>query len=234
MNRIRVLLVDDQSLFAESLKTVIDLKAEDVEVVGIASDGAHAIELVVSQRPDVVLMDVRMPEMDGVQATEILHERFPDLKIIILTTFDDDEYVFEALNKGASGYLLKNITADNLIGSLRAVANGNVLLSPVAAEKLSHRPNSTARPAPASHESSGPATVSWVDELSEREFDVLRLIAQGDDNQKIADQLYLGLQTVKNYVYFIYSKSGIHNRIHLIKTVQDLGILDSGDRETTS
>ena len=136
MSRIRVLLADDQVLFVESLRTVLETRAEDFEVVGVAFNGREALQLVMEKHPDIILMDVRMPEMDGVEATKIIHETYPDIHVLMLTTFDDDEYVVEALNHGAAGYMLKDIPPADLIVSLRAVCKGSIIISPQVANKL--------------------------------------------------------------------------------------------------
>lgn len=133
---IRVLLVDDQVLFVHGLRTVLEVRGEGISVVGTAGNGREALELVPQLRPDVVLMDVRMPVMDGVEATRLLRESHPEVNIMMLTTFDDDTYVTEALNHGAAGYVLKDIPPDQLVVSIRAVHNGSVLISPQVAKKL--------------------------------------------------------------------------------------------------
>lgn len=210
-----VLLADDQVLFVESLKSVLESRSGDIRVVGIASDGNEAVQLVAQHHPDIALLDVRMPNCDGVEAAKQIHERFPEVQTVMLTTFDDDEYVVEALHHGAVGYLLKNIPPEELITSLHAMANGAVLISPEAAQRLvDHAYQTSARGA-----ESQPASASEdaFAELSEREEKMLRLIADGRNNRQIAQELFLAEQTVKNYVSQIYAKLGVHNRIHLMK-----------------
>lgn len=214
-SEIRLLLVDDQVLFAESLKTVIELKATDIRVVGIASGGEEALALVEQEQPHIILMDVRMPGMDGVAATKHIHEAHPHIIIMMLTTFDDDEYIYEAFNYGATGYLLKDIPVNELMTSLRAVMDGAVLISPRVATKL-------VKNAPAVHRSADAAPPDlrpeWLDGLGKREREILVYIAKGYDNPHIAAELFISEQTVKNYVSGIYVKLGEHNRMKIMQT----------------
>jgi DNA-binding NarL/FixJ family response regulator len=222
VERIRVALADDQVLFVQSLKKVMESLASDIEVVGIARTGTEAISLIERTTPDVILLDVRMPEMDGVSATKVIHERWPELFIIILTTFDDDEYVYEALQRGAVGYLLKNIPVEELIQSVRAVNNGSVLLSPSIVGKLvdqASRYRTLDGTQPARDVESLP---SWFKELSGREREVLKYIAMGYDNAEIAEAMFIAQQTVRNHVSTIYSKIGEHDRIKLMQKVREL------------
>jgi len=222
MKKIRVLLVDDQVLFVESLRTVLETRAADFDVVGVALSGREAIRLVVEQHPDIILMDVRMPDMDGVEATRIIHEAYPDIHVLMLTTFDDDVYVVEALNHGAAGYMLKDIPPEDLIVSLRAVCSGSIIISPQVANKLLRNRESEApaeegvgTPPPASSE-------SFLRYLSRREIEILRLIGQGADNVLIAKKLSIAEQTVKNHVSVIYSKLHVHNRMQAMKLANTL------------
>ena len=212
--RIRLLLVDDQILFAESLKTVIELKADDISVVGIASGGEEAIVLAEREQPHIILMDVRMPGMDGVEATKRIHEALPQIIIMMLTTFDDDEYIYEAFNYGATGYLLKDIPINELLTSLRAVKEGAVLISPRVATKLVKNAPSVYR----SSESPPPDVKPfWIDGLGKREREILVYIAKGYDNPHIAAELFISEQTVKNYVSGLYVKLGEHNRMKVMQ-----------------
>ncbi len=222
MSKTRVLLADDQVLFVESLRTVLETRATDFEVVGVALSGREAIRLVVEKQPDIILMDVRMPDMDGVEATKIIHEAYPDIHVLMLTTFDDDVYVVEALNHGAAGYLLKDIPPEELIVSLRAVCSGSVIISPQVANKvLRAREGDTApdegetRPAPS-------ADNPFLRFLSRREVEILRLIGEGADNTLIARKLSIAEQTVKNHVSVIYSKLHVHNRMQAMKLASSL------------
>ncbi len=215
MNRIRVMLADDQRLFVESLKSVLETRAEDVSVIGIAKDGAEAVEMAIRLNPDIVLMDLRMPAMDGVEATKRIKERAPGIQVVMLTTFDDDEYVREALLCGAVGYLLKDIPPSEVIASLRAVKEGSVLISAPIAAKLIGR-IAELEDAP-HHPERAERDPGKLQSLSGREREVLDLLAEGLDNREIADRLFLAEQTVKNLVSMIYSKIGTHNRISAMK-----------------
>ncbi len=212
---IRLLLVDDQVLFAESLKTVIELKAKDIRVVGVATGGEEAITLAEHERPHIILMDVRMPGMDGVEATKRIHEAFPHIVIMMLTTFDDDEYIYEAFNFGATGYLLKDIPIAELLTSLRAVKEGAVLISPRVATKLVKNAPAMYRSPDAPPPDKKP---DWLESLGKREREVLVFIAKGYDNPHIAAELFISEQTVKNYVSGIYVKIGEHNRMRVMQT----------------
>ncbi len=221
MTKTRVLLVDDQVLFVESLRTVLETRAKDFEVVGVALNGREAIRLVVEKQPDVILMDVRMPDMDGVEATKIIHEAYPHIHVLMLTTFDDDVYVVEALNHGAAGYMLKDIPPNELIVSLRAVCNGSIIISPQVANKVlkiregDSRPDEDPRASPA-------AESSFLRYLSRRETEILRLIGEGADNTLIARKLSIAEQTVKNHVSVIYSKLNVHNRMQAMRLANSL------------
>ncbi len=223
MNKTRVLLVDDQVLFVESLRTVLETRATDFEVVGVALSGREAIRLVVEKQPDIILMDVRMPDMDGVEATKIIREAYPDIHVLMLTTFDDDVYVVEALNHGAAGYLLKDIPPEELIVSLRAVCSGSIIISPQVANKVlrtregdaSAEEGAETRPMPSGEN-------SFLRFLSRREIEILRLIGEGADNVLIARKLSIAEQTVKNHVSVIYSKLHVHNRMQAMKLVNSL------------
>ena len=241
MEKIKIVLADDQILFVESLKIVLEMRAKDIKIVGIAMNGEEAFQCVQKEQPDIILMDVRMPLLDGVEATKLIHKKFPNIKIIMLTTFDDDEYVYEALVHGAAGYLLKNIPPPELINSIRSIKNGNVLFSPLVAKKLMKRLVSSQVLQNSSKEinpqnvSSGNIDVPVIKEkqneqlvflggLNKREKDVLKLVVEGLDNRTIAEKLFLGEQTVKNYVSMLYSKTGTHDRVNLMKLIMEQNI----------
>lgn len=223
MNEIKVLLVDDQMLFVESLRTVLETRAEEIRVVGVALNGREALELASKEKPDVVLMDVRMPEVNGVECTRILKERFPEVKVLMLTTFDDDEYVVEALRLGAAGYLLKDVPPTDLISTIRAVYRGGVMISPKVASKLVEKLVQVSHGEP-EQLSSSPQSPVWLGELSNREKDILRLLAKGYDNKEIAKRLYIAEQTVKNYVSIIYSKMGVKDRVQASRFAIEAGL----------
>jgi DNA-binding NarL/FixJ family response regulator len=223
MKKIQIILVDDQTLFVESLRTVLEMRADDMAVIGVAYDGAQAVELVGECKPDVVLMDVRMPVMNGVESTRLIKEEYPDIKVLMLTTFDDDQYVVEALRLGAVGYLLKDMPPVELISAVRAVHEGGVLISPKVATKLVKK---IVSPAGKEKDASNPTinSNSWVQELSEREKRILQLMAQGLDNKEIGKTLFIAEQTVKNHVSIIYSKLGVRDRVQASRLVIEAGL----------
>lgn len=205
-----VLLADDQQLYVMSLSYLLEEKAEDIHVVGVASNGIEAVKLAEELEPDVVLMDVRMPEMDGVEATRRILAAMPEIKILMLTTFDDDEYVHDALHYGAVGYVLKNVPPDNLMNCIRAAQSGMALFSPDIARKLNRGPLSVA---------DLPRVHPEFEHLTPREQDVLQLILRAYDNRSIAKRLNVSDQTVKNYIHSIYEKLGVSGRTELIQRV---------------
>lgn len=214
---IRLLLVDDQRLLRDGLRTLLDLEP-DLHVVGEAGNGQEALDAYAALRPDVVLMDVRMPLLDGVEATRRLRSQWPDARVIILTTFDDDEYVFEGLRAGALGYLLKDVSVEELADSIRTVMAGGVLIEPSVARKVvAEFARLAAAPA-------RPAAV-LEEPLSEREQEILQLLAQGMTNREIAQQLFLAEGTVKNYVTNILGKIGARDRTQAALRAHELGIL---------
>jgi DNA-binding NarL/FixJ family response regulator len=214
-NKIRVLLADDQRLFTESICTLISNYAEDIEIIGIAATGAEAVRLAETLQPQVILMDVRMPGMDGVKATEKILKSFPQIRIMMLSTFDEDEYVKEALHQGASGYLLKDISPTELIASIRAIKEGSVQISPSVAaklvEQLYERPGKMSK------------AIEWYETLSQREREIFMLISKGYGNKQISQELCIAEQTVRNHVSSIYGKLGIEDRFQIIQLANQLG-----------
>ncbi len=207
---VRVLIADDGSLFAESLKRVLEGMSDSIRVIDVVHDGNTAVSRTLELRPDVVLMDVRMPELDGVSATVKILEKRPDTRIIVLTNFDDDEYVKEALGGGAVGYLLKDISPEHLVEAVEGANRQAIVLSPAVASKLTHRLSAVpSRDVP-----------EWYRQLSRREREVIASMAQGATNKEIARSLNLAEQTVRNHVSEIYAKTGIHNRMKLIEAVR--------------
>jgi DNA-binding NarL/FixJ family response regulator len=218
MEKITVLIVDDQKLFAESLKTFIHNYAEDIEVVGIAADGKDALALWEELKPTLVLMDVHMPVMNGVDTTKKLLKKDPDLKIIILSTYDEDEYVRQALSYGASGYLLKDLSPTELIASIRAVYSGVSQISPKLVSNLIKSLHDE------DEDTIGRLSrqMEWVEKLTKREKEIFTLIATGYDNEQIAEDLCISERTVRNHVSIIYSKLDIHNRFQIIQLANKL------------
>ncbi len=216
---IRVLMVDDQVLFVETLKTVIEMRADDMEVVGLAFNGKEAIEKARLHKPDIILMDVRMPELDGVQAAIQIHKEFPDIRIMMLTTFDDDAYVHDALAGGAVGYLLKNMPSADLMNSIRAVNNGTLQISPTVAAQLVR-----GKDGPAGGDCQAEETEEDlyydIAVLSRREREILYLMSRGYDNTAIGDKLFIADQTVKNHISRIYNKLDIHDRMAAMKAAR--------------
>lgn len=222
MEKIRVALADDQILFVDSLKTVLELSAEEIDVVGIALNGYEAVELVREKQPDIILMDVRMPEMDGVEATRVIREEYPATQVMMLTTFDDDEYVLDALHNGAVGYILKNIPTSELVTSIKAIQNGTMQMSPAVAKKLveyAYNPNLGKK------RNQKKEKPQWIEELSEREKDVLRLVVEGFHNKEIAEKLFISEQTVKNHLSAVYDKLHVDSRAQVIHLISEYGVV---------
>ena len=207
--KMRLLIVDDQVLFAESLQYVLKGISENIELVGIATDGEMAIDMAESKRPDVILMDVRMPRIDGVEATKLIHRSLPEIKIVMLTTFDDDEYVHFAVKHGAVGYLLKNMTPEELVLSLQAVMQGTTLFAKAVTEKLVR-----------SQEGELSAQDDIMEGLTPRERDVLNLVMRLMNNQQIADALGISKRTVRNYVHSLYDAFDVGDRMELIQKLK--------------
>ncbi len=213
---IRVLIVDDQRLMRDGLRALLELQ-DGLAIVGEAGGGHDALTAVAATAPDVVLMDVRMPQMSGVEATRALRERGDRPRILILTTFDDDQYVFDALKAGAAGYVLKDLPAAELAAAIRTVHGGGVHLDPSVASKVVaelarlHVPASAPAPV-AAPASTLPASAGPVEELTPREHEVLRLLATGASNREIGAQLFISEGTVKNHISNILGRLGLRDR----------------------
>jgi len=210
----RVVVVDDQEMVRTGLRMVLESEP-GLDVVGEASDGAEAVEAVDRERPDVVLMDVRMPGMDGLEATRRITVAHPEIAVLVLTTFDVDEYVYAALRGGASGFLLKDAPAEDLIHAIEVVARGEALLAPSVTKRLiaefAARPEESERPD--------------LDSITERETDVLRLIARGLSNTEIADELVVAETTVKTHVSRLLMKLGARDRVQLVIAAYESGLV---------
>lgn len=213
---IRVLLVDDQALFREGLRTLLSLSPE-LEVVGEASNGMEAVQAAARLRPDVVLMDLRMPVLDGVAATRRLSENHSQCRVIVLTTFDDDEYVFEGLRAGAVGYMLKDVSSETLVAAIEAAARGESFLQPSVAAKVVAEFARLSSLAP--FQPGSPAET-----LSGREIEILRLLVTGATNREIATKLVLAEGTVKNYVTNILYKLGARDRTQAVVKAKEMGL----------
>jgi DNA-binding NarL/FixJ family response regulator len=203
---IRVLLVDDQPLFRQGLAGLLALTA-DLEIVGEANHGREAIDLVAEIQPDVILMDVRMPVCDGVEATRLIHETYPWIKIMVLTTFDEDEYIWRSLQAGALGYILKNTPSVQVANAIRTLHLGHSQLGPTIASKVFDRLHALPSTAAVSPEAS-----DLLESLSSRELEILQKVKLGHNNREIAEALHLSEGTVKNYVTTLLSKLGVRDR----------------------
>ncbi len=216
---IRLMLVDDQRLFLESLRIVLENQNEDIKVVGIAENGDDALKNYEAMDPQIILMDVRMPVMDGVAAVRAIKKRSPHVKIIMLTTFEDDDYVKEAMTAGAEGYMLKNIDPPMLVSSIKAVAAGSILISPKVAGSLINHVYDNEKDAFRSSRREMPL---WYGELSPREKQILRYMLSELTNGEIADKIHVGDQTIRNYISTIYSKLEVTSRREALERVRTL------------
>ncbi len=215
---IRVLLVDDQALFREGLRTLLSMW-DDIEVVGEAGNGREAIAQAPMLKADVILMDLRMPVLDGVAATRQLKEAYPHGRVIVLTTFDDDEHIFDGVRAGAVGYLLKDVSSQKLVEAIRVAARGESFLQPsVAARLMAEFSRLPSTPAP-------DPQAALVEPLSEREIEILTLVATGATNKEIAAQLFIAEGTVKNHVTNILGKLGVRDRTQAALKAHDLGLV---------
>lgn len=209
--KIKVMITDDQRLMREGLKTILDLE-QDLTVVQLAENGRDALDKIADAQPDVILMDIRMPIMDGVECTKVIKQQYPDIKVLILTTFDDDEFIIDALRNGAVGYILKDLSSEKLVGAIRDVYNGNSIMQPEIAAKLISHITGTVKEPVVSHAATESKPKS---ELTEREKDVLELVGKGMSNIEIAKKLYISEGTVKNYISNLYSKLEVNDRSKL-------------------
>ncbi len=216
---IRILLADDQRLMRDGLRILLELEP-DLLVAGEAEDGEAALQAYEELEPDVVLMDIRMPGVDGVEATRRICARWPEARVVILTTFDDDEYIFEGLRAGAQGYLLKDVSGAELADAVRTVAGGGALIEPSVARKVVAEFARLAAAAPGDLAGAG-----LPEPLSEREKEILNLLAKGLTNREIAGRLNLAEGTVKNYVTAILQKLGVRDRTQAALRARELGIL---------
>ena len=215
---IRIVLVDDQTMIRSGLRLLLESE-RDIEVVGEAGTGSEALEVVRWRHPDVLLMDVQMPDMDGIEATRRIVGADREAKVIILTTFDLDEYVFGALQAGASAFLLKNAPADELVDAIRVVARGDALLSPMVTRRVIATFAGRKVPADAGRD---------LGRLSEREREVLVLVARGLSNAEIAERLVLGEATVKTHVSNVFSKLGLRDRVEAVIFAYESGLVERG------
>ena len=212
---IRVLVADDQSMVRAGFRMLLSGE-DDIEVVAEASNGIEAVEKAARFAPTVVLMDIRMPELDGLEATRRILAADPDARVLVLTTFDLDEYVYEALRAGASGFVLKDDPPEQLLEAVRTVASGEALLSPAITKRVIREFTRMARPSPPKE----------LDDLSTREREVLRLIALGLSNAQIGQELFISETTVKTHVTHILSKLDLRDRVQVVVLAYQTGIVD--------
>jgi DNA-binding NarL/FixJ family response regulator len=217
---IRVVVADDQALVRGGFRLILEAQP-DIEVVGEAVDGVEALERARALHPDVVLMDIRMPTMDGLEATRRLLADADPPRVLMLTTFDLDEYVYDALRAGASGFLLKDVRPEQLAEAVRVVAAGETLLAPAITRRLVEQYLRRPRP--------GTETPAGLDTLTDRELDVLRLVARGCSNQQIADTLFLGESTVKTHLTHLFAKLGLRDRAQAVVLAYETGLIQPGD-----
>jgi len=219
---IRVAVVDDQALMRDGFSMILDAQ-DDITVVGDAANGRESVDLCRRTRPDVVLMDIRMPEMDGIEATRLISvDSHIESKVLVLTTFDLDEYVYSAMRAGASGFLLKDTPAKELIAAVRVIANGDALLSPSVTKRLIEE--FARQPVPGAHKPELPR------DLTERESEALELLAQGLSNKEIAAAMFVGEATAKTHVSRLLTKLGVRDRVQAVVLAYETGVVRPGRR----
>jgi DNA-binding NarL/FixJ family response regulator len=221
---IRVALVEDQTLVRQGIRSLLEL-AGDIVMAGEASDGDEGLELIARERPDVVLLDLRMPERDGLSVLAELQTRGDPVPVLVLTTFDDDELVLQALRSGAKGFLLKDVTLDQLVGAVRTLAAGGSLVQPALTDRLLRAITTPAGRPPGDPDGFGDLPAPQP--LTERELEILRLLAGGYANREIADALHLAPGTVKNHVSNVLLKLGVRDRTRAVLRALHLGLLGS-------
>jgi len=226
MEKIRVLLADDHVLVRQGTRELLE-QEEDIEVVGEAGDGEEAVRLAIIQRPDVAVMDIAMPRLNGIEATKQIKARYSSVAVLVLTAYDDDPYIFALLEAGAAGYLLKDVRADELIKAVRSVHAGESVLHPAVARKVINR---FAQPADKR------AAESTLDELTERELEVLGLAAKGMTNREIAQELFISVRTVQVHLSNVFGKMGVGSRTEAVLLALRKGwiTLDDTLRESAS
>ena len=206
---IKVLIADDQELIRQSLGIILGLK-EGISVVGTVCDGTEVLDFMKKERPDIILMDIRMPVMYGVECTKIIKEKYPEIKIIVLTTFDDEKYVFSALKYGASGYLLKGISVDELEQAIHVVHKGGAMINPEIASKVVELFSEMAQ----SHYDIM-IEADHIDKITDMEWDIVKYVGRGMSNKEIAEHIGLSEGTVRNYISTVLSKTGLRDRTQL-------------------
>lgn len=220
VTKIKVLLVDDQTLFVGSLKIVLQNLTKDIEVIGIAEDGKKALDFLKNNiLPDIILMDIKMPQIDGIEATKIIHEKYPGIKTLILSTYFENTFLEKALQNGAVGYLLKNIEPSNLIDVLRIIKNQSIVITPLLVTDLIKKEGNNDiqnKLVSINYDRSNYDRNNLDELLSKREKEIFNLIIKGSTNKEIASELFISPQTVRNHISVIYSKLRVNNRLELI------------------
>lgn len=217
MDRITVLIADDHTVFRQGLSKLLQTEGS-IEVVGEAANGMEAVELAKSLQPKVILMDIEMPEVDGVEATCQIKSCFPEIEIVMLTGFEDEKHLFEAIDVGASGYISKHSKAEELVGAIRAAAKGESILTPALSRKVLNKFSAVGKKSDEKADIFG--------KLTAREMQVLRLLCLAKSNAQIANELYLSERTVKNHIYNIFQKLEVNARTEAIIKAQKMGIVD--------
>lgn len=216
----RILIVDDQIVVSEGLKAILSA-TPGIEVVGIAQDGAQALELIPTTKPELVLMDLKMPGMNGIHATRKIREQYPDIRILVLTTYVEDEWVFDAIQAGAAGYLLKDSRREDIVTAIQRTMAGQTPVDPAVADKLFALVRGNVRPMP--------QTSTIANELNEREREILQLLARGMSNAAIAERLVLAEGTVRNYVSSIFAKLNVTDRTQAAALAWQHGLVSAKD-----
>ncbi len=216
----RILIVDDQIVVSEGLKAILSA-TPGIEVVGIAQDGAQALELIPTTKPELVLMDLKMPGMNGIHATRKIREQYPDVRVLVLTTYVEDEWVFDAIQAGAAGYLLKDSRREDIVNAIQRTMAGQTPVDPAVADKLFALVRGNTRPTP---------QISTIaNELNEREREILQLLARGMSNAAIAERLVLAEGTVRNYVSSIFAKLNVTDRTQAAALAWQHGLVSAKD-----
>jgi len=221
MMSIRVLIADDQSMVRAGFRMILEMQ-KDMEVVGEAADGAESVDAVKKLKPDVVLMDIQMPGLDGLEATQRIFDMRGEIpaKVLILTTFERDDYIFEALRAGACGFLLKNATPEDLVAGIRVVANGNALLDPSVTRRVIAKFARKSKPQD---------YTDYLNRLTPREIDILKSIAHGATNAEIAEELFIGETTVRTHVSNLLSKLNFRDRVQIVVFAYESGLVQPGN-----
>lgn len=221
MSKIKLMLVDDQSLIREGLSMILSL-SDDLQIIGEASNGVEAVKILDTIRPDIILMDIRMPKMDGVEATKIIMNKYPHIRIIILTTFSEDHYIYEGLKNGAVGYILKDLESKEIIRGIKTVHEGNVLLQPEVATKLVKiitGDNTSQNGNVDANDSNN--LIGKYEQLTDREEEIAKLVSCGKSNKEISEMLFITEGTVKNNITKILAKLQLRDRTQLALFVKD-------------